>query len=361
VKVADISFYVASEYELSNLHTKHTTDALVYEKSELSVTFYKLASMIPPQELRAAGSIYFLASQGFFSMPWKMLWDLRQQEYSVIVVHGFIFPVQVLALRVLAGVKTKIVVRHHAEQPYTNRIKRALQRLAYRRADAFTFVSRAQAQPFIDAGIVKGEKVHEIMEGSTTFTQGDKLYARTRLGIGEGRIFLWVGRLDRNKDPLTALQAFAKLPGTWHLYMIFSAGDLQVQVRDFIGANSLQDRVRMIGEVPHDEIETWYRAADYFILGSHYEGSGYALCEAMACGCIPVVTRIPSFVKMTDYGNAGILYEPGDYSELLSKLEGLDKVYADQMRAAVITQFSKNLSFTAIGDQLSGLIQSLSK
>ena len=39
----------------------------------------------------------------------------------------------------------------------------------------------------------------------------------------------------------------------------------------------------------------YYGAADVFVSGSHSEGSGYALIEAMSAGVVPVVTDIPSF------------------------------------------------------------------
>ena len=41
-----------------------------------------------------------------------------------------------------------------------------------------------------------------------------------------------------------------------------------------------------------------YSAADLFVVGSHHQGSGYALMEACACGAVPVVTAIPTFRLM---------------------------------------------------------------
>ncbi len=53
----------------------------------------------------------------------------------------------------------------------------------------------------------------------------------------------------------------------------------------------------------------YYNSADYFVLGSHYEGSGFSLVEAMSCGVIPIVTDIPSFRMMTNNGKIGTLME----------------------------------------------------
>ena len=55
------------------------------------------------------------------------------------------------------------------------------------------------------------------------------------------------------------------------------------------------DRVTLVGRVDRDELPNYYGAADVFVSGSHYEGSGYALIEAMSAGVVPVVTDIPSF------------------------------------------------------------------
>ena len=56
---------------------------------------------------------------------------------------------------------------------------------------------------------------------------------------------------------------------------------------------------------------TFYSAADLFVVGSHHEGSGYALMEACACGAVPVVTGIPTFRLLTGSGSIGALWTPG--------------------------------------------------
>ena len=73
--------------------------------------------------------------------------------------------------------------------------------------------------------------------------------------------------------------------------MIYSEDDLLDAVKERVRRSpSLADRVRLIGAVPHDQMTTFYSAADLFVVGSHHEGSGYALMEACACGAVPVVT-----------------------------------------------------------------------
>lgn len=80
--------------------------------------------------------------------------------------------------------------------------------------------------------------------------------------------------------------------------------------------------------------------------------SGYALIEAMACGCIPVVTNIPSFKKITANGSAGFLFEPGNIPSLLQVLQHSSSINRLQYTAAVIEHFRKELSFKKIADDL---------
>jgi glycosyltransferase involved in cell wall biosynthesis len=84
------------------------------------------------------------------------------------------------------------------------------------------------------------------------------------------------------------------------------------------------------------------------VLGSHYEGSGYALSEALRCGCIPVITDIPSFRMMTDEGRLGALWQTDNK---LSFVEAAKKAISKPIQAEgnyCISYFNHKLSFEAI-------------
>jgi glycosyltransferase involved in cell wall biosynthesis len=66
----------------------------------------------------------------------------------------------------------------------------------------------------------------------------------------------------------------------------------------------------------------------------------------MACGCIPVVTDIPSYQKMTDNGRLGFLYPPGSSDGLLKVLKRLTA--DDALRQEVRRYFEEKLSFQTI-------------
>lgn len=122
---------------------------------------------------------------------------------------------------------------------------------------------------------------------------------------------------------------------------------------------SARRRVILVGEKPHAEMGWWYSAADFIISGSHYEGSGIAVCEAMSCGCIPVLTDILSFRKMTAGGGCGVLYAAGDEKALLAALQRVTALDRTVQRERVLLQFNTALSFEAIAGTIQRIVESL--
>ena len=113
----------------------------------------------------------------------------------------------------------------------------------------------------------------------------------------------------------------------------------------------------MIGEIEHEQLQDWYSAVEFYISGSHSEGSGYALAEAMACGCIPVVTTIPSFIKIA--GKYGIFFKPADLEELYEKLISTGSLDKEKYAQEIRLYAGENLSYKAVSDQVYRLCSSM--
>ncbi len=286
-------------------------------------------------------------------IPFSFLWKIKKLNPSVVQLHGFIFPVLVVVLRVLLHKKTAIFIQYHAE-PTLKGIKGFFYKRMNNLADGFLFVAKEQAiELFVDKK--NGNKIMLVMEGSTGFKKYDKSIARKTTGLTDNPIFIWVGRLNENKDPLTVLDGFEQLlqtVATAKLYMVYSSEDLLKQVREKINQSTvLKNAVHLVGKLPHDKLEAYYNSADYFVLGSHYEGSGYALCEALACGCIPIVTNIPSFTTMTNNGELGALWQTGNSASFVEAAMIALKKNKETESTACIHYFNQHLSFNAIAKQ----------
>src|SRR4029079_17852681 len=119
-----------------------------------------------------------------------------------------------------------------------------------------------------------------------------------------------------------AFEVYFKKYSHAELLMVYNNDKLEAEVRSLINNSEiLRAKVRLLGELAHADLDNYYSSSDYFVLGSHQEGSGFALCEALACGCVPVVTNIPSFRMMTDNGRIGALWQAGNDLSLIQALE----------------------------------------
>src|SRR5207244_3769095 len=130
---------------------------------------------------------------------------------------------------------------------------------------------------------------------SSFFRPEGKEAARKKLQITGSPVYLWAGRLEKNKDPMTVVTAFVRFQSLHpeaRLYMIFQSEELLEEVKDVITTYHAEDCIRLIGKMEHQQMQTWFSSADFVVSGSHYEGGGIAIAEAMACGAIPLVTNI---------------------------------------------------------------------
>lgn len=285
---------------------------------------------------------------------------IKNLDPDVVFVNGFVFPLQIIQLRKTLGKKVKIIVLHRAEKPFTG-VKRLVQRIADNAVNAYLFVSDEFGEEWMKKGIIKDKKkIHEVMQSSSSFQPGNKEHSKRSLSITGDPVFLWVGRLDKNKDPLTVIKAFKKylsIRPTAKLYMIYQSEQILAEVKEI--SIEFNNAIHLIGKIDHLQLQTWYSAADFFISGSHYEGSGIAACEAMSCGCIPVLTNIISFRRMTGPGKCGLLYEPGNANELLSALLKTNEMYIENEKEKTLEQFRTELSFEALSKKIDTIINSV--
>ncbi|HEV8287267.1 MAG TPA: glycosyltransferase family 4 protein [Chitinophagaceae bacterium] len=288
---------------------------------------------------------------------------VKSLKPDIVVVNGTHYPLQTIQLRSSLGRKAKIIVQHHAEKPFYG-IKKYLQWWASLTVNAYLFASREMGLEWTEKGnISSAQKIHEVMEVSSFFYVTDRLQARGETKAEGSPVFLWVGRLNQNKDPMTVVNAFLEflsIHSAARLYMLYHTDELLEAIKSLLANDPRnKNKISLIGRVAHDEMMDWMNSADFIVSGSHYEGSGTAVCEAMSCGCIPVVTNIFSFRAMTNYGECGILYEPGNELALLSALKQTMQMNTEAEKNKVLQQFRKKLSFDAIAAKIQEVAASL--
>ncbi len=225
--------------------------------------------------------------------------------------------------------------------------------------DAVLVSTPPQRDLFRASGLVPGRVgILDVIEGSTTLRVEGRRPSAGRPAL------LWVGRLNHNKDPLTVAAGFARFLASHPeatLTFVYQDETLGPQLRDAIAADArLRRAVTLRGAIAHDRLPHEYAAADFFVLGSHHESTGYAVLEALACGVPPVVTDIPSFRWLTNDGAIGALWRPGDAAAFHAALELTASRDIHSQRDASRRRFDEHFSWNAIGRRACEIYEELS-
>ncbi|MER2540511.1 MAG: glycosyltransferase family 4 protein, partial [Azonexus sp.] len=136
-------------------------------------------------------------------------------------------------------------------------------------------------------------KLHTLRNGVDLerFKPVDRKLARQQLDLpAEQRIFLSVGHLVERKGNHIAIEAMVKLSES--LLLIAGSGPELGRLQQLATQLGVDDRVRFLGQIANDQLNTWYSAADALILCSSREGWANVLLESMACGTPVVATNI---------------------------------------------------------------------
>jgi glycosyltransferase involved in cell wall biosynthesis len=301
---------------------------------------------------------------------WNLIFPLRLHCYvsdlkpDAVVIHSLRYPWQVLWLSIKLGRKIRLWVIHHAEPPL--RFPKSLfQKFADRVIQGYFFSSVDLGKMWIDSGQIKNKnKIFEVMEASSVFCPMNKETARMKTKVMGRNIYLWVGRLDKNKDPITLIKAFLLFfcnHTDAELYMIIHQQEqLLDEVNELLArAPEVSKRIFLIRGIRHEDMLYWFNSVNFIVSTSHYEGSGVAVCEGMSCGCIPILTNIPSFRMMTRQGGIGLLFEPGDVVGLHNALCKSRSLNFEEERQNVLRQFGENLSCESISRKMVRLIKEM--
>ncbi len=165
----------------------------------------------------------------------------------------------------------------------------------------------------------------------TVFGPGDRTAARARIGLGDEPTVLFVGRIQAQKGIDIAIDAMAKVPervrtasGPPQLVIVGGPsgerGRAELRFLHRLASDrELTERIRFIPARPHDELTSFYRAADVLVMPSRSETFGLVAAEAQACG-LPVIA--------SDVGGLRYVVRSGVSGRIVQTLEPADFAHA---------------------------------
>ena len=202
------------------------------------------------------------------------------------------------------------------------------------------------------------------------FATGDGAAFRAKHGIPSGAFLaLNISRIDAQKNQLLTLEAFAKLRQQQPQAFLILIGpetqpDYAKKLRDFIAANHLGDRVKILPGMRNDnpELIQAFHTCDVFVLPSMHEPFGIVVLEAWSSGKPVIASRVGGLQALVRDGDTGFFIDPNAddaAADLAAKLnrfatepELKSKIGANGLREA-----KSKYDWTQIGQQLETLYQ----
>ena len=287
---------------------------------------------------------------------------LRRGGYSA--VHSITPKAGLIAA--LAGFIARVPVRIHTftGQVWATRrgpgrwLLKALDRLVAA-LDTHLLVDSVSQRDFLRAqGVLDDARGIVLAKGSVAGVDLDRFRpdtaarasVRAELGIPDRDIvFLFVGRLTRDKGVLDLAGAFAQLAsGRRDAWLVLVGPDeeaMSAGIRQRCGAHV--GRVRFAGHSPQPE--RYMAAADVFCLPSYREGFGSVVIEAAAASLPAIGSRIYGIIDAIEPDSTGLLFDAGDVSMLCAAMKRLagDAPFRAALAAAAreraVRDFSQDL------------------
>ena len=184
----------------------------------------------------------------------------------------------------------------------------------------------------------------------------DRFSPRTDGSAGSARTVLFVGRLERRKNPTILVPALARLPEDVRLVLI-GRGPEEPAIRAMARRLGVQRRVSIVPECSPSELAQWYQTSRVLALPSYLEAYGKVVSEALASGLPVVVARSHAFDDLTRAHVATTFQTADECTAVLETLLAEDGERA--RRSARSREFAvTHLSYAAVRQRLAGVYRS---
>jgi glycosyltransferase involved in cell wall biosynthesis len=207
--------------------------------------------------------------------------------------------------------------------------KRAIERAAYARSDAFIVLSESFKGVLADRYAVPPDRIRVIPAGvdlARFHPAGDRAEVRRELGIGRGPSLFAMRRLVRRMGIEVLIDAFAKVH-VMHpdaILRLAGTGPLEAELRARAASLGLEGHVEWLGRVSDADLVRHYQAADLTVVPTvALEGFGLITVESLACGTPVVGTTEGGTAEILRPFSPALLVPPKDVDALAERLSAV--------------------------------------
>lgn len=235
----------------------------------------------------------------------------------------------------------------------------AFVRASLRLADAVVVLSRAQHDAF--RARLPGHAVEVVPNGidCAPYTR----YNRAAPDPGAPLRLIYIGRLAPAKGLLETIEALrlARARGVAARLVLAGSGPEEPRLRQYVRDAGLARDVAFVGPAYGSHKAQLLAQADSLVLASYGEGLPYSLLEAMAAGCVPIVTPVGAIPDVVIEGEHGVFVAPRDADAISTAISRLaaDRPALARMSAACRARIAAGYSLERVARDFSALYWSL--
>ncbi len=323
------------------------------------VTVFGTSDPTLPQEEMRQGVRYVRVpsrENDWYSYIRHIVRRVSAEEFDVIEI--FNRPLSILPIH-KASPGSRLVLSLHNEMFRETKIPRELALPALEKLEAIVtvseFIGRSVLARYPKAGVkliplYSGVNLERFMPKGSRQADERARSMRRELGIGDGPVILFVGRLSPSKGPHVLLDAFSEvvtqIPNARLVFVgsrWFSVDDPDPYVRELWNrARHLKGSVIFTGHVPYNDVHRYFSLADVCVCPSQWmEPLARVLYEAMAVGLPIVTTNRGGNPEVVADGVNGIILD--DWNNPSAFARAILRLFADPHKASAMGQNGRRL------------------
>jgi glycosyltransferase involved in cell wall biosynthesis len=245
----------------------------------------------------------------FFKRPYDLVLAERSTSY------GFFSLFVNAKLRIVAQQGISDIYPNHG---FSRFYKKILQGIVYRRVD----MVHAWGNAMVYAQLKSGAAPYKIMVRPkgldlNKFKFQNQFEQKVKL---EGIVTRSIEKDYRHWDLIDAVKLLKERGIIFHL-LIIGGGSLLKEMEKLTNSYNLSEQITFKGRINNEELPQYLRECPYYLSVPVSEGVSSSLFEAMAAGCLPIITDLPGNRAFIHPGQNGELVEVANPVSIANSIE----------------------------------------
>lgn len=258
----------------------------------------------------------------YFLSPWLIHYYKKNvKKYDIIHIHGYhnLFPLVMF----FSGKKPIVLTPHYHTRPKKRTrdllfkiYNLTIGRFFMYRSNHIIVNNKLSEKLLLKLFSTHPSRITILPEGIISHCD----VREVKKGTINNPVFLYVGRLEKNKGIYRVFSVFIQILKSYSkASLVFvGSGKEKENLYELIRKRKLEKQVRILSNIPDNELSEQYCKANIFFMLSDYESFGIALAEAIASGIPSIGVKRGGVVEYAiDRKNCLLVDNPNDYEKIL--------------------------------------------